>query len=375
MYAQQLGAFFTLVVVQSTAILLFKLCQQDGKYTFNPASSVALTEMCKLVLAASLHFRHVSASKKPFFENVNTRIVVHYLGLSTLYTINNQLSFYCLEVADPGSMALGKSIAPYLCALLLRLNGQILHGLQWVCVIVQCCAIAIVQYDACKGTGYLPMNAYYMIGAATSITAVTSVWNQLIIKGFEVPVNLQNSIMYAFGSVIAIMSYAHSAMSAHDGGAHGGGGSGGGGGGGKHGGGHHAAAHAAHAAAAPPHIGFFEGYTLLAVLLVLFQAFHGLAVALVYKYADAIVKNFANSSVMAILIVVSFYFFNLQTTVHSWLGIIIVLTTTYCYMNIALQLPTQVESKPAEKTHLLEEGAHTEGEGDDPPTPAAGSRT
>ena len=114
------------------------------------------------------------------------KIVLHYLGLSTLYTVNNQLSFYCLELADPGSMALGKSIAPYLCALLLWLNSQRLHALQWVCVIVQCCAIAIVQYDACKGTGYLPLKAYYMIGAATSITAVTSVWNQLIIKCFEV---------------------------------------------------------------------------------------------------------------------------------------------------------------------------------------------
>ena len=35
-YAKQLGAFVVLVVVQSAAILLFKLCQQHGKYTFNP---------------------------------------------------------------------------------------------------------------------------------------------------------------------------------------------------------------------------------------------------------------------------------------------------------------------------------------------------
>ena len=110
-YAKQLGAFVILVVVQATAILLFKLCQQDGKYTFNPASSVALTEMCKLVLAFTLHYQFVQSSKKPFWEHVTPRIVVHYLGLSTLYTINNQLSFYCLELADPGSMALGEAIA------------------------------------------------------------------------------------------------------------------------------------------------------------------------------------------------------------------------------------------------------------------------
>ena len=64
-----------------------------------------------------------------------------------------------------------------------------------------------------------------------------------------------------------------------------------------------------------------------------------MAVALVYKYADAIVKNFANSSVMALLIVISYYFFALQTNLHSWLGVVIVLTTTYCYMNIAVKLP------------------------------------
>lgn len=301
-YAKQLGAFVILVVVQSTAILLFKVCQVGGAYTFNPASSVALTEVCKLALAGTLHFQYVSSSGEPFWKGVNTKIVVHYFFLSALYTANNQLSFYVLEVADPGSMSLGKSVAPYLCAVLLMFSGQRLISLQWVCVIIQCCAIAIVQYDACKGSGVLPFKAYAMIGVATLITAVTSVWNQLVIKGFDVPVNLQNSIMYFFGTFIAIGSYMHSATGRH-------------------------------------HKGFFEGYTALAMLLVLFQAFHGLAVALVYKYADAIVKNFANSSVMAILIVISYEYFSLQTTLHSWLGIVIVLTTTYCYMNIALRMP------------------------------------
>jgi UDP-sugar transporter A1/2/3 len=351
-YGKQLGAFSILVIVQSFAILLFKLCQVGGKYTFNPASSVALTEVCKLGLAGTLHYRYTVSERKPFFEHVNLKIVLHYFGLSALYTVNNQLSFYCLEVADPGSMALGKSIAPYLCALLLRLAGQHLHALQWVCVVVQCCAIAIVQYDACKGTGYLPTKAYYMIGLATSITAVTSVWNQLIIKGFEVPVNLQNAIMYAFGSVIATVSYVHSAATETQGRGHG---------------------HKSH------HIGFFEGYTTLAILLVLFQAFHGLAVALVYKYADAIVKNFANSSVMAILIVVSFYFFGLQTTLHSWLGIVIVLATTYCYMNIALRMPPPAPPvhPEQEKASLLaqreaEEGSAEEMQETSEPDPSSG---
>ena len=104
----------------------------------------------------------------------------------------------------------------------------------------------------------------------------------------------------------------------------------------------------------------------------LFQAFHGIAVSLVYRYADAIVKNFANSAVMAILFIVSAYFFALPTNLNSWLGVAIVLTTTYCYMNIALKLPAVEAAASAaalpgasvapaaaaekETTRLLEEG-------------------
>ena len=68
------------------------------------------------------------------------------------------------------------------------------------------------------------------------------------------------------------------------------------------------------------------------------QAFHGLAVTLVYKYADAIVKNFANSAVMAILVVVSAYAFGAEATLTSYLGVAGVLVTTYAYMNIALKM-------------------------------------
>ena len=57
-----------------------------------------------------------------------------------------------------------------------------------------------------------------------------------------------------------------------------------------------------------------------------------------YKYADAIVKNFANSAVMAILVVVSAYAFGVAASLTSYLGVAAVLVTTYAYMNIALTM-------------------------------------
>ena len=329
-YAQQTGAFCVLVATMVVAMLLFKLCQVGGTYTFSPASSVALTEMCKLALAVGLHARINGArDAAAWSEGVTKRVLLHYALLSAGYTANNQMAFYILRSADPGSLALFKSTAPYLVALMLRCTGQHISELQYVAVIINCLAIGVVQYDVCKGAGLLPRKVYAMMTFATLLTAATSVWNQKIVKGFAVPVNLQNAILYSYGTLFAILSFVLLPEERP--------------------------------------VGFFEGYGPLAALLVLFQAFHGLAVTLVYKYADAsenptrrprplsplsstqlltcslahlaVVKNFANATVMAFLVIISSIFFGLQVNVHSWLGIGIILTATHLYMNIALRAP------------------------------------
>lgn len=101
----------------------------------------------------------------------------------------------------------GKSLAPYLVALLLRFTGQRLNELQWVCIMLQCILIAITQYNSCQSATVLPFKAYALLATSTCITAVSSVWNQKVIKGFAVPVNLQNALLYIFGFVIAVISY------------------------------------------------------------------------------------------------------------------------------------------------------------------------
>ena len=45
---------------------------------------------------------------------------------------------------------------------------------------------------------------------------------------------------------------------------------------------------------------------------------------------------------MAILVVVSVYFFNLNANLNSWLGVLSVLVTTWVYMNIAIKMPKEV---------------------------------
>lgn len=328
----QLIAFFTLVVVQSGAILLFKLAQIGGSYTFSPASSVALTELVKLALAFGSHALEVRHTGNEWFPGLSVPILLHYFGLSCLYTTNNILTFFVLEKADPGTLSLFKSIAPYLCAMLLRLTGQRLNRLQWCCVIIQCCAIAIIQYDVTKGVPVLSALAYVLLSAAASITAVSSVWNQLVLKGFSVPLNLQNSILYTFGVLTSVICF--------------------------------------WVGPAKSDKGFLEGYTALGVLLIFFQALHGLAVSFVYKYADAIIKNFANSSVMAVLVCVSALWFGFDMNVHAGLAVVIIIVTTYVYMGIAITMPAEPPelSGGREKVALVGAVDATSEEDDPPPT-------
>ena len=304
-HSLQLASFLALVALQTTAILLFKVCQSHGAYTFSPASSIAITEALKFTIAATLHTRHARSTGEEWLAGLSPRMVLNYAGLSALYTLNNYITFEVHTIADPGSYTLGKSVTPYVVAVMLRFTGDQLHALQWVCIVLQCGCLVVAQYDPCHGVGAIPMRAYMLIGFSTCITATCGVWNQKVIKGFDTPVNLQNLAMYSCGVCIALSMYLYGLVSGTD----------------------------------ASTIGFFEGYTFLGLCLIVSQALQGIAVSWVLKYADAIVKNFAGSAVMALLVVVSTYWFNLHTTLLTWVGVMMVLVITWCYMAIALKLP------------------------------------
>ena len=61
------------------------------------------------------------------------------------------------------------------------------------------------------------------------------------------------------------------------------------------------------------------------------QAFSGLIVAVVVKYADNILKGFATSAAIVISCVVSMYLFDFQLSVQFVVGSTLVIAATYMY--------------------------------------------
>lgn len=77
--------------------------------------------------------------------------------------------------------------------------------------------------------------------------------------------------------------------------------------------------------------GFFVNYNSLTWLVISIQAFGGLVVALVVKYADNILKGFATSISIILSSLVSVWFFNFTLSGTFILGTALVIYSTYLY--------------------------------------------
>ena len=144
-----------------------------------------------------------------------------------------------------------------------------MNELLWVAILLLCISVVSTQYVDSAGTTHMSTMANAMLSLHVFITAFTSVWNMKVLKGSPVPLLHQNVLLYCYGIVLALFSYIWLEYPLDV-----------------------IAARAANSSGqSAPGDGvdvrqkdFFEGYSVLATLLVLSQAFHGLVVAAVYKY-------------------------------------------------------------------------------------------
>ena len=90
--------------------------------------------------------------------------------------------------------------------------------------------------------------------------------------------------------------------------------------------------------------GFFHGYDLFVIYVVMLNAMGGLLVAVVVKYADNILKGFATSLAIIITCIVSVFLFGFSISLQFSLGAALVIGSIFMYgykpKPSTLQLPT-----------------------------------
>lgn len=100
--------------------------------------------------------------------------------------------------------------------------------------------------------------------------------------------------------------------------------------------------------------GFFYGYNMIVIMCIVLQAFGGLVVAAVIKYADNILKAFASSLSIIISVIYIFLMINIIFLIDkrsiifmgyklTWkisFGIILVMISIFLYSNFKVDLKT-----------------------------------
>lgn len=62
--------------------------------------------------------------------------VAAYLLLALIYAVNNNITFYAMDVTDPATFNLFRTVAPFATALMLKAAfGASITQLQWVCIV------------------------------------------------------------------------------------------------------------------------------------------------------------------------------------------------------------------------------------------------
>lgn len=309
--SKQLMAFASLVIIQGSNILFFKLSGAKGKYSYNTASAICITEAVKFCMSIVFFTRERIA-----LPSVPMATVRGYIILAVIYCVNNQLTFWLLSTLGAGQLQMGKSVAPMLTATLLWVfYNEPVNKCQWACLVIFVCGLIGVMGGGSPVSDFftsVTTSTCAMLVVACNLTAFSSVFNaKMLQKDQSLSINVQNGILYFFGTVFNLFCYAVGFTPSD------------------------------------PNLSFFTGMDNWNVLMVLLsQAFIGLAISLVYKYGGAIVKTLAAGVQAAILSVVDSVFFGFPATFGSVAGTVTVLATSYLYFTVALSLPKPENENP-----------------------------
>uniref|UniRef100_A0A8D3DIB1 Solute carrier family 35 member 2 n=1 Tax=Scophthalmus maximus TaxID=52904 RepID=A0A8D3DIB1_SCOMX len=221
---------------------------------------------------------------------------------SLIYTLQNNLQYVAISNLPAASFQVTYQLKILTTALFsVLMLRKSLSRVQWVSLLLLFAGVAIVQVCSfsCPLTCLLS-NQNYMVGlVAVVISCLSSgfagVYFEKILKGSSASVWVRNVQLGIFGTALGMLG-----LWWNDG------------------------------AAVAEH-GFLFGYTNMVWCVIFNQAFGGLLVAVVVKYADNILKGFATSFSIIVSTVLSIYLFSFHVDLLFTVGAGLVIGAVYMY--------------------------------------------
>ncbi|KAK0394221.1 hypothetical protein QR680_000630 [Steinernema hermaphroditum] len=302
------------LIVQTTALVLILRYSQTQKVEgpkYISSTAVVTAEIVKLATCIFVLFRSNGWDVDRFYRDLEHDIFkkpadTFKVGVPAfLYVVQNNLLFLALSKLDAATYQVTYQLKILTTALFsVTMLSKKLNGLKWISLILLTAGVALVQmpsgdkanHDEDDKTSSDKLIGFLAVLAACFSSGFAGVYFEKILKGSTVSLwmrNLQLAFFSIFGGFFMCWLYDSEKIGTD---------------------------------------GFFQGYNGVIWIVVLLQAYGGLVIALVVKYADNILKVFAVSLSIILSSFVSWLFLgDFNPTLTFLLGATIVIASTFLY--------------------------------------------
>eukprot|EP00193_Tetraselmis_chui_P013619 CAMPEP_0177790148 /NCGR_PEP_ID=MMETSP0491_2-20121128/23169_1 /TAXON_ID=63592 /ORGANISM="Tetraselmis chuii, Strain PLY429" /LENGTH=347 /DNA_ID=CAMNT_0019312141 /DNA_START=121 /DNA_END=1164 /DNA_ORIENTATION=+ len=289
-----------LCILTSSQGLLIALSKRSGHFNYSVTSANCMVEMTKCLIS----FGSLVGIWRTVGINDDNRINTNWQELwvypvpALLYLIKNLMQYFIFLYVDAPSYQILKNLNIISTGVLYRIFlKKRLNGVQWSALVLLALGCTIAQMNN-NSDHVLSTPAVGVVLALVMalLSGAAGVYTEMIIKKRpQRSIHVQNLYLYSFGilfNVIAIFTYDHEAVFAN---------------------------------------GFFAGYDWITFIMILNHALSGLAVSMVMKFANNIVKVYATSVAMLMTTLVSIPLFGFQLTLPFVLGTSVVCVAVFLH--------------------------------------------
>ncbi|XP_018608537.1 UDP-galactose translocator [Scleropages formosus] len=299
-----------LVVQNASLILSIRYVRTLPGDRFFATSAVVMAEVLKVLTCLVIILFQKRGNVRDFIILLYDSIVIQYLDTlklavpSLIYTLQNNLQYVAISNLPAATFQVTYQLKILTTALFsVLMLRKSLSRVQWVSLVLLFAGVAIVQVEQegkQKETSVASTSQNYAKGLVAVVVSCLSsgfagVYFEKILKGSSASVWMRNVQLGIFGTALGLLG-----LWWNDG-------------------------------AAVTEKGFLFGFTPMVWGVIFNQAFGGLLVAVVVKYADNILKGFATSFSIIVSTVTSVYLFGFHVDLLFTLGAGLVIGAVYMY--------------------------------------------
>ncbi|KAM6540658.1 hypothetical protein CsatB_005105 [Cannabis sativa] len=289
-----------LTVLTSSQAILIVWSKRAGRYEYSVTTANFLVESLKCafsLVALGRIWNNEGVTEDNRLSTTVEEVIVYPIP-AALYLVKNLLQYYIFAYVDAPGYQILKNLNIISTGVLYRIIlKKKLSQIQWAAFILLCAGCTTAQLNSNSDhVLQTPLQGWMMAIVMALLSGFAGVYTEAIIKKRPSRnINVQNFWLYIFGMIF------------------------------------NAAAILVQDFDAVMNKGFFHGYSFITVLMILNHAMSGIAVSMVMKYADNIVKVYSTSVAMLLTAIVSVFLFGFHLSLAFFLGSTVVSVSIYLH--------------------------------------------